>query len=399
MRWIAGLVAVALWAGSGVAAMAQAAGAKPAPPKVKAAAPTDALPDAFDGWEMAGAAKPIADATQADPASASALKEYGLTGGSSAEYKRNGQTLTLRVLRFPDASGEFGAYSFYRQNNWPREEIGAGASSFHNRVLFWKGNTLVDATFAQVNASSGSALRELAKAIPAVDGSKGSLPPILANLPKSDLDGQTTHYALGAAGYAGAGGVLPASVVAFDNGAEAVTASYKLSSGPATLTLIDYPTPQMAEAMEGRIRAYIQAGSQAQPAWTKPLLDSDRASLEVRRSGPLVILVSGDAIPKESHKLLELVHFEADVTNLPSVGGDSEVSKTGKLLMGIAALVIVGGGAALLLGFFLGGGRALYRIARGKPASSVFDEDFIRIDFAAARQDAREPAKDPDLKG
>ena len=43
--------------------------------------------------------------------------------------------------------------------------------------------------------------------------------------------------------------------------------------------------------------------------------------------------------------------------------------------------MIIGCSAALLLGFFLGGGRALYRMARGKPASSVYDAEFIRIDL------------------
>jgi hypothetical protein len=44
-------------------------------------------------------------------------------------------------------------------------------------------------------------------------------------------------------------------------------------------------------------------------------------------------------------------------------------------------LVLIGCAAAILLGFFLGGGRALYRIARGKPVSSVFDEEFIRLNL------------------
>jgi hypothetical protein len=92
--------------------------------------------------------------------------------------------------------------------------------------------------------------------------------------------------------------------------------------------------------------------------------------------------VSGDAIPEESHKLLEMVHYESDIISLPhTAGGDSEVSKTAKLLIGIAGLVIIGCSAALLLGFFLGGGRALYRVARGKPISSVYEEEFIRIDL------------------
>ena len=207
------------------------------------------------------------------------------------------------------------------------------------------------------------------------------IPPILANLPQGKLDGQTTHYAEGPAGYADAGGVLPASLVGFDQGAETVTANYSLTSGPATLTIIDYPTPQIAEAQETAIRAYMKAGSQAQPPWPKPLTDSDQASLEVRHSGPLVALVSGDAVPDESHRLLETVHYEARPDAIPQPV-ESEVEKTSKLLMGIAVLTIIGSAAAIVLGGFLGGGRALYRMARGRPISSVYDEEFIHLDLA-----------------
>ena len=91
-------------------------------------------------------------------------------------------------------------------------------------------------------------------------------------------------------------------------------------------------------------------------------------------------LVSGDAIPDESHKLLAMVHYESDLMSIPQPT-ESEVLKTGKLLMGIAVLVIIGASAAILLGFFLGGFRALYRLARGKPVSSVYDVEFISLNL------------------
>ena len=147
---------------------------------------------------------------------------------------------------------------------------------------------------------------------------------------------------------------------------------------PATLTLIDYPTPQMAEAQEKLIRDYIKAGSKAQPSFPQPLQNSDQASLEVSRSGPIVALVSGDAIPDESHKLLATVHYSPDLVRIPQPG-QSEISRTSQFLMGVASLVIIGCSAAILLGFFLGGGRALYRVARGKPVSSVYEVEFIRL--------------------
>jgi hypothetical protein len=388
MRWIAILIGLAVLAGG-----VTAAGAKTAPGMTPQGAthlvlppvPKALLPDAFAGWEATGAPKKISDAAQADPANTAALKEYEFIDAALGDYKRGGETLSLRALRFHDASGAFGAYSFYRQNGWPKEQIGTGATSNHNRVLFWAGNTVVDANFSRIGPMSGSELRELASQLPMPEGGKSLAPPILANLPQTKppqaiLDGQTTHYAVGPAGYAGAGGVLPTELVGFDRGAEAVTANYSLRSGEATLTIIDYPTPQMAAAQEIKIHEYIKAGKQAQPAWPKPLMDSDQASLEVRRSGPLVALVSGDAIPDESHKLLATVHYESELMSIPQPT-ESEVAKTGKLLWEITVLVLICCSASILLAFFLGGFRALYRMARGKPASSVFDVEFIRLNL------------------
>jgi hypothetical protein len=378
VRWIARLAVLVALAPQGTSAWAQKASAPvkvdlPPPPK-------PLLPDAFAGWVATGPAKTITDPAQADNTNSAALKEYDFMNATLATYKRDSETLTVRAFRFLDMSGAYGAYTFYRQNDWPREEIGSGAASNHNRVLFWVGNTVLDATFSSVGPMSAAELRELARQLPVPVGNKAVAPPILANLPQSSLERQSTHYALGPVSYAGAGGVLPPEMIGFDRGAETVTANYTLASGPAVLTIIDYPTPQMAAAEETKVRAYIKAGSQAQPTFPKPLADSDQASLEVRRSGPLVVLVSGDAIPDESHKLLESVHFQEDLVSIPQPT-ESEVNKTGRLLFGIAELVIIGCSAAILLGLFLGGGRAIYRVARGKPASSVYEAEFIRLDL------------------
>jgi hypothetical protein len=336
------------------------------------------LSDGFAGWIAAEKPKAVADPTALDTTNVAALKEYGCTGGMVASYERSGETLTVKAFSFHDASGAYGAYSFYRQNGWPKADIGTGGASDKNHVLFWKGNTVVDATFSHVGPMSAGELRELAKHLPMPQGNRALNPPILAALPQGSMDKQTMHFAQGPTGYSGSGGVLPPELVGFDKDAEAVTANYSLSSGPAVLTLIDYPTPQIAEAQEQRIRDYVKAGKGAQPTSTKALQDSDQASLEVIRSGPIVALVSGDAIPDESHKLIVQVHYSAELTSMPQPH-ESEVSKTSRFLMGVASLVIVGCSAAILLGLFLGGGRALYRLARGRPVSSMYEAEFIRL--------------------
>ena len=378
-----GLVAVLMAALAapvfGQAPAKPAAAPKPSSP-VAIAVPRPLLPDTFAGWEAKATPKGVTDPAQADKDNAAALKEYGFQSAILATYQKDTETLTVRAIRFDDLSGAYGAYTYYRGSGWPKEDVGTGAASNHNRVLFWKGDVMVDATFSHFSAMSGSELRELANQLPAPEGNKALAPPILATLPKGLMDRQTTHYAVGPASYAGSGGVLPAELVGFDRGAETVMATYSLRSNPAVLTLIDYPTPQMAAAQETKIRDYIHSGSHAQPAFPKPLTDSDQASLEVRRSGPIVALVSGDAIPDESHKLLQSVHYEADFVSIPQPG-ESEVSKTSRLLVGIASLVLIGSGAALFLGFTVGGGRVLYRLSRGKPISSVYDSEFIHLNL------------------
>lgn len=363
-------------------------------------APKPLLPDAFDGWVQTGQPTLTSDPAQADPANAAALREYGFAYAEIASYKRDvNETLTLRAMHFEDVSGAYGAYSFYRPNNWAKENIGDGAASDKNRILFWKGDTVVDANYSSVGPMTAGELRSLAKGLPEPTGNRDLPPPILAFLPRANLDHQTTHYAEGAAGYAGGGGVLPPSLVDFSKDAETATANYSLPSGPATLTVIEYPTPQIAMAQEAAIRAYIKTGAKqggkgVQPPWPQALTDSDLASLEVRRSGVLVALVSGDAIPDESHRLIEMVHYEANLTSVPQPS-ESEVSKTGKLLFGIATIVIVGSIAAILLGFFLGGGRALWRVAHGKPASSVYDEEFVHLDLLGRQQQPGKGVQSP----
>jgi hypothetical protein len=244
----------------------------------------------------------------------------------------------------------------------------------------------VDAQFSRISAMSASELRELAATIPVPNGSKSLAPPILSNLPQKDMDGQSTHYALGPAGYAGPAGaanptgVLPASLIGFERGAETATASYKLQSGPATLTLINYPTPQMAAAQAKEMAEYLKAGNSPQHPFTTALQNSNPAALEVRRSGPLVAVVSGDPIPEEAHKLIETVHYEADMSSLPG-GPNHVVQNFAKLILGIIVLVVVMFVAALVVALFLGGGRAAFRVMRGKPASSMFDDEFTRLDL------------------
>ena len=163
--------------------------------------------------------------------------------------------------------------------------------------------------------------------------------------------------------------------------AEAVTANYSNREGSGQLTLLIYPTPQLASARLRDIDAFLKAGN-TQAAWPQALAESISGSLLTRRSGPIVAVVSGSLPAATAHKLLNQINYQADVVwNNPS-GYVSEGSKVARLILGIFALTGILGAAAILLGLFLGGGRALYRVLRGKPASAFQEEtEFIRLNL------------------
>src|SRR5580692_11178135 len=104
------------------------------------------LPKQFAGWQIQDAAQTSKDASAADPTNAALLKEYGFTDFEAATYKSDdGRTLKIRAARFVDASGAFGAYTFYLRPDMAREEIGDQAASLDKRVLFYRGHVLVEA--------------------------------------------------------------------------------------------------------------------------------------------------------------------------------------------------------------------------------------------------------------
>jgi hypothetical protein len=339
------------------------------------------LPTDFAGWSLSGPAQESAAPEAADAANASVLKEFGFQQFSAAHYANADNKLSVRAIRFQDASGAFGAFTFFRRAGSIPEQIGRSAAWDGSHVLFWNGATLVDATLDKVTPMTGSELRELAKGLPQPPGSANVAPPLPGYLPRKDLEVNQTRYSLGPEAYARGGGVLPPSLVDFPSSAETVTANYSSRDGSGQMTLLIYPTPQMAAARLRDIDAFLKAGN-TKSAWPQPLAESRPDSLLTRRSGPIVAITSGSLPAATAHKLINQVNYQADVVWNNPQGYISDGSKVARLILGIFALTGILGAAAILLGLFLGGGRALYRVLRGKPASAFQEEtEFIRLNL------------------
>src|SRR5262249_33225168 len=86
--------------------------------------PASLLPPAFSGWERSSAPQVSKDAVQADPTNAVLLKEFGFDGFESATYTRDGRSLEVKAARFADATGAYGALTFYSLPEMQVEQIG-----------------------------------------------------------------------------------------------------------------------------------------------------------------------------------------------------------------------------------------------------------------------------------
>jgi len=357
------------------------------------------LPAQFAGWQMQGAAQPSKDPAVADPTNAALLKEYGFKDFESATYKSDdGRSLKVRAARFADASGAFGAYTFYLQSGMAREEIGDQGASADRRVLFYRGHIVVDAVFNELSVMSAASLRELAGALPRPGGNAGNLPPILAFMPHRGYQANTEKYAEGPLGLSAITCPIPANLIDFSTNPEVVLGQYTVGGGEATLMLIEYPTPALAAEHLRRIDA---ANHAAQPQAGVESVENIGPFFD-KRTGPIVAIAAGPLSPSEAQTLLGAVNYDASVTWNENTYFDKK-NNIANLLVNIILLCIIVGAISLAAGVAFGGARVLLRRYFPGPVFGRADQtEFISLDLSepAAQASSTRPSNPSDaLKG
>jgi hypothetical protein len=318
--------------------------------------PPAILPQDFGGWQMQGTAKTGTDPAVADPANAAVLKEYGFTDFASAAYKRDdGRTVNIRTARFADASGGFGAYTFYLQPEMQKEQIGDQGASFGNRVLFYRGDILVDALFSEESPMAGAELREFAGALPRPSGSAANLPPVLSFMPHRGYVTNTEKYAMGPKALGAFSPPVGLDLVNFAASPEVTLGRYASPSGESTLMLIYYPTPQLASEHLRHMGAAHGVQFQTGVSGVQHLGD-----LYVKRTGPIVAVAAGALSEDDAKSLLGSVNYEAKVTWNERTD-NQEVRDLYTLLKNIIILCAVLAGFAIIAGIAFGGIRILLK--------------------------------------
>ena len=354
-----------------------------APAAKDASAPPAVLPANFAGWQLQGNIQTSTDPTSADPTNPAVLKEYGFTDFASGTFARDdGRKLAVRAARFADASGAYGAFTFYKQPEMLNEKIGDQASSLNNRILFYRGNVLVDAVFDTLSVMSAAELRDLASVIPLPQGSARNLPPLPTYLPKQMYTKNSAKYIMGPFALDKLGSPIPVQIVDFGAGAEVVEGTYHGSDGEGTLLLISYPTPQIAADHFHRIEQAHQPTSQnGQPVVV------EMGAFAQKRSGPIVAVATGTFTQREAEALVNQIHYDADLTWNENTFFDKK-NNVANLLWNVVLLCGALMGITIVAGFAFGGARvALRRLLPERNGSA--EQDFIALNIDESVRDSR----------
>jgi hypothetical protein len=364
------------------------------PPAPVPVSSTAVLPSEFAGWQAKGVVTRSDDPAVADAVNSALLKEYGFQRLEKASYTRDdGRNLVIKAAVFGDASGAYGAFTYYNSAEMGEEIIGRQAAFLNNRVLFYQGNVLVDAVFDRMSVMSASQLRQLAGLLPQAEGNKGNPPSLPTYLPKrafqKNFEKNTTKYILGPVTLDRVGSPLPASMVDFKSGAEVVIGKYAAAAGDATLMLIEYPTPQIASERLRQIDA-----SHVDPSHPVPQQQPGVATiLDVgpffdTRTGPIIVIAAGPLSKSEARSLMSSISYEADVT----WNENTYVTKKdnlANLLFNVIVLCGIVVGLAVVAGIAFGGLRVI--VKRIFP-DSVFDRREAMEIISLHLEDAPRPA-------
>ena len=316
--------------------------------------PQPFLPNQFAGWQVQGVPRMSDDAVVADPAYAAVLKEYGFRDLESATYSRPDRKLSVKAARFNDTTGAYGAFTFYKSEGMETEKIGDLAASAGTKVLFYRGNILVEADFDRVTAMSAAELRELAGALPQPAADKTKLPTLPTYLPRPGYIKHSAKYVAGPAAFSNIHAPFPAEIVEFERSAELVLGRYSTSKGAATMVLIAYPTPQIAG---DRLRA-IESWMKANSCSAAGRATDSGCDFFGKRSGPIVAVVAGNVSQSEAQSLLAAISYDADVT-WNEATSLSKRDNIGNLIIAAFSLIGVLILIALFLGLAFGGVRVL----------------------------------------
>jgi hypothetical protein len=291
-------------------------------------------------------------------------REYGLREVALADYvdarKRKVRIELFRMINYVSA---YGLYSFERRKGVRLEGIGTEAEAGEGWIAFWKGE-YYGRVVPEASGLSVGEVRDLARALAEkLVAGPHEVPLLIRHLPTEGRVPGSERFIAGPLGLA--------QFPEYENpddlfllkseAVEAAIADYRLGRASAKLLLVEYHTPQLAQAAYDRVREY----------WER-LAPSERERRILKREGNYLIHAFDVSDRPTIERIVNQIEYTAQVRWLSGdrirlVPSLIEEFPVGRWLIavfafiGVLIVIAIGVGALFGYGFFLWRRRRLER--------------------------------------
>jgi hypothetical protein len=303
------------------------------------------LPDAVGPYHRTATSQPaISDKPIWD--------EYGLKASETAAYENDKDKLSVTAWQLQDTTGALAAFDWLRPPDATASTAAKLAAETKTRLLVVHGNYVLSFDGYKPSTEELAAVTGELKNVDAT-----ALPVLASYLPSDGLVPNSERYVTGPAGLQKFDSVIPPSVAAFSQGAEAQIGVFHGAKGDATLAVFNYPTHQIAMQ---RIAEFEKLPGAV-----------------AKRSGPLVVVVLAPPDADFAERLLGQVRYQAEVTRDEYV--PTKRDNIGVLMINAFILIGILLAFAVISGLAFGGFRAFRRRYRhGEEPEALVTLDLSR---------------------
>jgi hypothetical protein len=272
--------------------------------------------------------------------------EYGLKESEGARYENGDEHFSVAGYRLQDTTGSLAAFYWQRPAKAKVSKAAPLAVETEDGLVVVHGNYLLVFSGRKPEPAE---LTGVFDNLTQVDTT--ALPALATYLPSTNLVPNSERYITGPNGLQKFHPGISPSVAAFHYGAEAQLGVFHSPKGEITMSIFNYPTPQIAMQKEADFRNLP-------------------GSPVVKRTGPLVAVVLAPPDPDAAERLLSQVKYQASVTLDEYV--PTRRDNIGNLVINAFVLIGILLAFAVVSGLAVGGLRAFrHRGNRGEEADAL----------------------------
>lgn len=202
-------------------------------------------------------------------------------------------SLTIETVSVKDPKAAYSLLTLLRNSPIVAGPPGDAVSSDGSNLFFAQANVLVR---IQSDGSADLSSR-VARSVSNRIGRHAPTPNLLTRFPLSGYDSSSVRYYLGPTSLAKYAHSIRGTKLRFQEETEIAQASYTLDNQTGVLSLVDFPTNQLAEEYFNRMFAFLKSDSPS------------HGHLYFKRVGPLLGILEGNFEPSYAEKILSALKY------------------------------------------------------------------------------------------